>query len=183
MNGWGKNPLWFIPILFLCEVLHYFIIRGKLYQKVISIIPLICILLWKTHYNGWLPYSVSELTWFYLCFLTGYIMSPYINNIINRKLVFVIAILVIHSLLLFGLILPYNENYRQQDDDIISYIMRYGIGMIGTIGLQALSQYFSNHKIDIGLKWLGRNTLVILCTHKMYFDILRTIDHKYFSGG
>ena len=173
INGWGKNPLWFIPILYLCEVLHYFIRRGNIYLKIFSILPIVLCLLWKTTFNGWLPYSVSELAWFYMCFLSGSIFKSKIHILLNVNFLFVIMVIVIHLIVLFSIIIPYNENYRQQDDDVISYIMRYCIGMIGSLGLLMFSSQISKYKYQVGLKWLGRNTLVVLCTHKLYFDILQ----------
>ena len=184
IHGWGRNPLWFIPIIFIIELLHFFIIKDSNLKKIISVSLLFIIFLWKTHTNGWLPYAVSELPWFYFCFLSGYISRPYIKryreNQGSKSLPFVLF--SFHALLLYVVILPYNPNYRLQDNDLISYMLRYLIGVIGTLALITFSIQIE-HRPAIHLKWIGRNTMVILCVHWLYFRILQKINNQNIEFG
>lgn len=187
LHGWGQNPLWFIPILYLLEVLHYFIIFDKRWKRWGSILILFVILIWKTQNNGWLPYAVSELAWFYFCLLSGYLLKSLIiipNNPTNAFIIS-ISLFIAHFFILFFIIRPYNINYRLQDNDLLSYIARYFIGMLGTFALLYFSISLNKWtQLTSGLRWLGQNTIVILCTHKMYYEILQTVNyHKNPLGG
>ena len=68
-------------------------------------------------------------------------------------------------LLLYYLIIPYNPDYRQSDDDFLSYVLRYIIGVIGTYSTLMFSYGIRSYRIASVIKWLGRNSLVILCVH------------------
>lgn len=187
LYGWGQNPLWFIPILYLLEVFHYFIIFDKKWKCWGAIFILFVILIWKTQNNEWLPYGVSELTWFYFCLLSGYLLKRLIIIPNNQTNAFIISVLLftVHFCFLFFIIRPYNINYRLQDNDLLSYIARYFIGMLGTFALLYFSIFLSKWpQLISGLRWLGQNTMVILCTHKMYYEILQTVNyHKNPLGG
>lgn len=180
IHGWGRNPLWFIPVLYLLELLHYLIFNGRIWIKAIAVSLLFTILIWKTNTNGWLPYSVSELPWFYFCFLTGYFFKPLIKR--NRENystnIVPIVLFTLHALLLFLVIIPYNPNYRLQDDDPISYMLRYVIGVMGTLALITFSMQIEQRPTKL-LQWLGRNTMVILCVHWLYYIILQKINNQY----
>ena len=186
LNGWGSYPLWFIPVLFLVELFHHFIIRGKPWQSILSIVLLAIIFVWKTHYNEGLPYSVDKVPWFYFCFLTGFLIKPLVSKISRTKdermKILPIILFTIHILLLFVVIIPYNPNYRLQDDDPFSYIFRYVIGMIGTMSLITLSIQMEHLSLEL-LKWIGRNTMVILCVHLPYFMILQKINYQDIEMG
>ena len=180
LDGWGQNPLWFIPVLYLLEILHYFIIFDKRWKRWGSVVILLAVLIWKTQNNGWLPYAVSELTWFYFCLLSGYLLKKLIIIPNNQTKAFLIPVLlfIVHFYILFFVITPYNANYRLQDNDLLSYVARYIIGMIGTFSLLYFSIFLNKwHQLTGGLKWLGQNTMVILCTHKMYYEILQTVNY------
>ena len=180
LDGWGQNPLWFIPVLYMLEVLHYFILFDKRWKRCLSFFILLAVLIWKTHYNGWLPYAISELTWFYFCFLSGYLLKKFIvvPSNLSKAIIPSTLLFIIHFCFLFFVIRPYNVNYRLQDNDLLSYIARYGIGMLGTFALLYLSIFLSRWSQLIRVvKWLGQNTMVILCTHKMYYEILQTVNY------
>ena len=50
--------------------------------------------------------------------------------------------------------------------------------MLGTFALLYLSIFLSQWSQLISVvKWLGQNTMVILCTHKMYYEILQTVNY------
>jgi acyltransferase len=180
IKGWGTNPLWFLPVLFLIEVLHLCITSNKKILIVASISIIIGLFIYKTQTNRWLPYSISEIPWFYICFLEGYLCT----HILQRKhfsCIITLFLLFLHYLLLFIIIIPYNDNYRTQDNDILSYVYRIIIGLVGTISFIGVSQIVNKiHQTQL-LKWIGKNTLVILCTHIMYIRILQQVGCGYFS--
>lgn len=151
LDGWGQKPLWFIPVLYLLEILHYFIIFDKRWKQWGSVVILLAVLIWKTQNNGWLPYAVSELTWFYFCLLSGYLLKGLIIIPSNQTKAFLVLLLMTHFYILFFVITPYNANYRLQDDnDLLSYVARYFIGMIGTFALLYFSIFLNKWQQLIG---------------------------------
>lgn len=180
IKGWGTNPLWFLPILFSIEIIHTFILSKKKLLAFIGIFSLISLFLYKVTTNRWLPFCISEIPWFYICFLEGYLSK----HILQKKALsttFTIILFALHFILLFQLIIPYNGNYRLQDNDTLSYIYRIIIGYIGTISILGISQTINNLFSSKLLKWIGKNSLVILCTHIMYINILQKIGCNEYS--
>lgn len=185
LYGWGKNALWFIPILLLANMFHFHIIYGKWWEKIVVLVCLILLLIWKTDTNGWAPYCVSELPWFYFCFLSGFLMKDMIKKIEDGKAkwIYGIAGLGIMTLLLYLVIYPYNHDYLNQNNDYLCWFMKYGVGMIGTISILLISMSLQMTKIEMVLTWLGCNSLVILCTHQLYYNILQKINYQPFLNG
>ena len=71
LMGWGRIPLWFIPVLFLIEILYAMMIGRNKLIKAVSLSLVLCLFIYKVRTNGWLPYCVSEIPWFMLCFASG----------------------------------------------------------------------------------------------------------------
>lgn len=181
LHGWGSNALWFIPILLLANIAQYHIVFGKWYAKLVSILSIIMLLIWKSVTNDWLPYCVSELPWFYMCLLTGYLMKSVILklNSIKYQWVYGVIGLIILTLFVFCIAYPYNENYRHQDNDVFCWIMRYGIGILGSISVILISMSIATKKTSSKvLSWFGTNSLVILCTHQLFYKILQTVNYQ-----
>ncbi len=184
-DGWGRVPLWFIPVLFLIEVFHLLLLEGKNIYKVVVVVILSVLFTYKIRVNGWLPYCVSEIPWFYLCFITGYLLNKFgcskVAAIHGRdiceahKLKYLVGgalLFVVGQIILYKIVIPYNMNYRLQDNDFLSYIMRYALGVIGAISTLFLSEGLIHSRIGDLLKWFGINSLVILCVHYLPLKFL-----------
>lgn len=172
--GWGKNPLWFIPILFFIECLHAFLCSKNRLLIILSSSVLLVLFLYKVETNAWLPYCISEIPWFYICFATGFLLKRPVQTM-RPNAIATIVIFTLHIVFLFYIIIPYNSNYRQQDNDFLSYVFRILIGLLGTIGILSLSKLCDSIQSTAWLKWIGKNTLVILCTHYMYIKMLQSL--------
>lgn len=178
LQGWGRNPLWFIPILFLVNLTHLGIMFGNIVFKLIGIVAVSSLFVWKVKYNGWLPYSLSELPWFYICFISGVIFNrlKFIETLRERKYL-TFLLFSLHFILLFYVVIPYNPNYRLQDNDFLSYYYRYVLGMVGVLMTISFCMNVEKYKTK-WLEWIGRNSMVILCVHYPYFKVLTKIDMK-----
>jgi fucose 4-O-acetylase-like acetyltransferase len=181
--GWGnKSPMWFIVCLFEIEMLHYLILYQRKWRYPV-IIMLIVFFLYKIIYNGWLPYSVSELPYFYTYFLMAYILRDKLMRMKNWNLIFLIfpVLWVIHWFIL-KYTLDYNPQYRVSDNDLLSFVLRYITSIIGLIATLLVSLLTSKYFIKKLFTWIGRNTLVILCTHLMIYDFLLWMNIQYISS-
>ena len=181
LHGWGQNALWFIPILFLANVVHFHIINGRWWEKIIAVLILLLCLVWKVHTNGWASYSISELPWFYLCFLSGYFMKDIAHKAETIKFSWIYGVVgfIIMTLIIFLIAYPYNSNYRNHDDDFVCWLLKYGIGLLGTISTLFISiSLCKTSLLKKSFSWLGRNSLVILCTHQLFYNILQTVNYQ-----
>lgn len=183
LHGWGSNALWFIPILLLSNMVHFHLLNGSWFEKILSFLFITMCLVWKVHTNGWAPYCISELPWFYTCFLSGYIMKEVFCKLENVQYSWIYGLLglSIMTLFVFFIAYPYNSNYRHQDDDFVCWLMRYGVGLLGTISTMFFSISLASIKTPEKLfSWFGRNSMVILCTHQLFYNVLQTINYQPF---
>lgn len=186
LHGWGSNALWFIPILLLVNIAHYHIMYGSSFERIITMLILITCLIWKVSTNGWSSYCISELPWFYFCFVSGFLMKAEVQKMENFKHPWIYSVLgfLIMSILVFAIAYPYNSNYRHQDDDCICWIMRYAVGLFGSLSTLLLSISFSRvSRCKKALSWFGKNSLVILCTHQLFYMILQNVNYRPFARG
>ena len=184
LYGWGLNPMWFIPILFVIEMFHTsWVCQRRLWLRCATLLLMVTLFILKIKTNFFAPYAASEIPWFYLCFLTGYFSKTIIEDWIHKMSNFYFAFFVIQILLLFGLVLPYNDNYRCQDNDVLSYVYRYALGILGTLIVLLVSQKLAHYKKSFLFRFIGRNTIVLLCTHKMFYDILEKYNPQTFLHG
>ena len=172
-------------LLLLIEVFHLLLLEGKIIYKVVVVVILTLLFSYKISVNGWLPYCVSEIPWFYLCFITGYLLNKFgcskvavihgrdicdahkLRYLLGGAFLFVVGLII-----LFKIVIPYNMNYRLQDNDFLSYIMRYALGVIGSISTLFISEGLIHSRIGNILKWFGINSLVILCVHDLPLKFL-----------
>lgn len=195
LDGWGRIPLWFIPILFAIEIMHLLLLNGKIILRAVVVAVFVALFAYKVSTNDWLPYCVSEIPWFYICFVSGYLLNkltPSTWTVFHCKdrsnpsglkmLAWGGVMYVIGEILLFNVVLQYNSNYRLQDNDLLSYVMRYSLGMIGSISMLLIASGLSSSIIGNMFKWLGANSLVILCVHwlplhTIYPRVIAPINH------
>ena len=186
LRGWGTNALWFIPVLLLANTAHYHIINGDWWQKILVLLTLISCMIWKAHTNSWAPYCISELPWFYFCFLSGFFMKETVRQTttISHPWIYGLVGFVIMTIIVFAVAYPYNNNYRHQDDDFICWLLKYVAGMLGTVSTLLIAASIARtNQLKKALSWFGQNSLVILCTHQLFYNILQTINYQPFIRG
>ena len=184
LYGWGLNPMWFIPVLFVIELLHAsFVCQRRFLLRCVAFLFLTTLFVLKIKTNFFAPYAASEIPWFYLCFLTGYFSINRLEGWMNKFSRFSFVFLIFQILLLFMIVLPYNDNYRCQDNDFLSYLYRYVLGMLGTLIVLLVSKIIANAKFSFLFRFIGRNTIVLLCTHKMFYDIFEKYNPQVILHG
>lgn len=180
IHGWGTNPLWFIPVLFVIEVIFYILRKGK--SKIIkfsTICSVIVIFAIKIMTNKYGPWSFTEIPWFLLCYYSGFLIFKYAQCFDEKKvmhkrlLCFMISVTLffLHWIVLYKSIVPYNINYRQQDNDFLSYIMRFCIANIGVVAVYFLSKSIVRTTVSRIIQYCGVNSIVILCMHMLFFQL------------
>lgn len=195
VSGWGKNPLWFLPVLFLCVILQLLLTNSNVRIALVGAVFILTLFIYKYCTNSWLPYSISEIPWFYSCYYSGYWIKCKIDKTrINKYRTFVprkvltgisLILLSLQYIFLAYFILPWHPNYLHDDNNICCIIIKYLLGMNGVFAVLLFSVALSHSTSIIihGIKWCGRNSIVILCTHFLFYEILQGINPQSFLNG
>lgn len=176
VRGWGQNPLWFIPVLFACEIFHFvFFQKVKIWLKILSGACFVFLLFFHFLNNPYGPYCLATVPWFFLFYVGGFFSKSCIDvlrNSKNKQRIVLISCLVLHSVLFFIM---------------CNFDMKYGLNIVcafaGVFFMVSLSMLVCGGWNNIFLKFIGRNTMVILCTHKLYYQVLQKINYQEFVRG
>ena len=172
------STLWFIPILFLAEILFYVVC--KLIKNDIIRITFIVSLgfagYYLKKYNIDLPYSLTAVPVSMVFYGVGYYIKKYIGieNKIGKKNNIYIFILSVVSIILF---LQFTKIRTDLHYNIFFHpIENYICAFIGIGGLFSISHLISIGSINIiknFLLYCGKNTLVIMSIHLFYLNVYR----------
>lgn len=171
--------LWFLIVLFFAEIIFYFI--SKLHSPIIFIISICCMVL-INFIRIELPFAISRVIAAVIFISLGYLARKIYKNlreniIFNNKLLYILI-----SCLSLVLLLLSNIFFR----NIVSMSsMTYGniflfIGnaILGIIAICFISMLFQ--KIML-VAYLGRNSLIILCTHYYFCRLFIPYIFKLFN--
>lgn len=171
-----NGPLWFLLSLFQVELAFYFI-RRYFTNKWMS--GLFCFVLGLIGYELsvydidlplWIDTSLVALPFFYI----GYLIST--TQVLERvfsiwyKIGFVILMYVLYLLFSCDIYMSVNR-----------YTSNYYLDMLiaGTAIVVCLVVLCSILQKQAFLSWIGRNTLVILCTHHIVYRPIKLVLMKY----
>lgn len=164
-------PLWFIPCLFVVEVLYYFISKLKPYFNV----P-ICIALavggWllETRFRGvaaYLPWSIDSALFSIGFYALGNLTADYLKRGIKKLQEHKYKILISSALALlcFLVLIPLaflNGKISLGSKILNNGFLLYATGIIGTAGIILLSIALEKAKF---LSYLGKNSFCIMAVH------------------
>jgi fucose 4-O-acetylase-like acetyltransferase len=167
--GWGRNPLWFIPILFLVE-LFYFLYKKYNNFRYLILVCLLALLIFDFS-NEWILYSLNKLPW-YLFFY--FVSAHYKNHLLKffnkftlkRKSIYLLITAFIHFIII-------KYFYERQLDFIndagnsLFYFSKLICSVLGSLLIILSSILLS--KLPVFIKniflWIGKNTLIIMSIH------------------
>lgn len=172
----GYGALWFLPALFIAELLFCYIDNNvkNNYIKIItltilSILPYILIK-FKYNFIGLVLYRALIGLGF---FCIGYIISEYIVKKEYRISSAIVIILInLISCILNGRV----ELFDLTFGNIYLYIIS---SISGSIGLILLFKRFKNNSI---LNYAGKYSLIIMSTHQILIEIIKKISNYKFEG-
>lgn len=173
----GIESLWFIPCLFITEIAFYLIINKfdeKTNYILVLIVYFICAI-WGYDKNA-LWFSMLLKSGVALLFFTfGYIIQK--NMELNKvSIIFVLLINIIH-LIIFRL----NGSVGLGAFKLNNIFLYAILGMTGSIGIILLIEKLKNINFKL-LNFLGRNTIIILCTNNIIIEVMRLLDYKIFGN-
>lgn len=178
-----NSALWFIPCLFAVEIIYFFV--GKLKDKaaifVSFAIAILSFILGQIYGADWwflLPWNIDAAMIAMPFYCIGHIFVKNFSHekivtktMNNRKAVFTLWIVL--SLLLVGLTINLGEcsmGSSSYNCSGIIFILRAFVGCMAMILFSLLlsvilKNFHIYQKVMDGIKWLGKNSLDVMCTH------------------
>jgi len=171
----GIGPMWFLPALFIAELLFYIIRKTikKEYLRIIIIVILLCIpLLLNKNSNSML--FVLSRSFISLGFIEiGYYTYKFISKIdLPYYLIFILVIATIFLSHYNGLV----DLYYLQFNVFLLYIFN---AVLGSITMILILKKCRNIKL---LSFWGINSLIIMCTHSDLIAIAKKITGNMLNG-
>lgn len=165
--------LWFILCLFIVQIIYYFV--SKLNKYVITILILITIFCSELINAIPSPFMINNAFFWFGYFAAGNLLGKFLivkmQTIKNRILLFSICVIGISLLSIL------NNNYLQTEyatSVIYLFKMYFIFGLMFSIG-----SFFDGWAIFKPIRFLGTNTLAILCMQDPILIILHRVANKY----
>jgi hypothetical protein len=176
----GIHSLWFLPTIFIGEIVFYFLLRcPKAIQILYAIAGVFSITFFK-HFLGWLNAHASHSSIVYEAFSrwayavgkgllatwflgAGYIIYTFYKRLDNIKIKLGLGILLTAVNIPLSQLNDHVDINTLKEGTVIPLF--YICGIIGSMGaiflLDAITQYVSLK----GLSYWGKNSLIVMCTH------------------
>lgn len=179
-NGVGNalkqnGPLWFLPALFMTEIIYYFIVYFIKNRKV-EIITLIMIfgigfLCSLFADEIFLPWGLNSALTIGGFFYFGYLMRKW--QVFDKLRFKNSKWILIGSVILCGVSIYFNEfdNVIWSDYQYRNYFLTMVAGITSALVIILISKYMGKNKM---LEFVGINTMSILIFHKIFIVIAQT---------
>lgn len=166
------NAMWFIPVLFLTEITSYAILRLTAQKTLLVTIPLTLSLTLTFILNGInSPLNILCMPFASVFYLTGFALRKHLTGEGTDRLTPILSATAV--------LLPLPLVYFTQDTIImmLNHLPCYGIEFI-TAAILASAGIIQFSKtiqavpyLTAVLKYLGRNSLIVLCLHPFIIDM------------
>ncbi|WP_234123164.1 acyltransferase family protein [Clostridium hydrogenum] len=172
--------LWFIPCLFVTEMLFYFIsrfVRGKLGLLVVLLAFIFIGFIDSKYMVYMLPWGIDIAFTAIIFYGFGYIVNGLKYNFVNAKILTKIIVAIISSLLLIytseanTVVYMYNNEYGKYFYFLIS-------AFSGIMVCVLLANIINKSTI---LSYIGANSFIILALHPKTLELLKLIFNKIFK--
>lgn len=179
-HGWASNrftyPLWFIPVLFITEIIYMLLCRLPNILRVLSVILLggLSYLLYLKNID--MVYSLSVVGTAIVFYYLGNLLQNMKLNVSNRRNMIIsiglFLICIIINVYISQINLPRIDlAYNCLSNPFLMYIA----AISGIVVMILLSMFLSRNSILANvLSYLGQNTYIILATHLLYMQLIIT---------
>lgn len=166
------GALWFLVVLFLTEILYFWIVKlvkllggGKITLLIIALVFL-GIGLAFSHYRMVGPYSICRVFYATTCYTIGNTMRGHLGKIDScpmKALWGCVAILVVVAFAFYW-------HHSGTETALDVFPTKVITSLAGTIGVLLLSSFIHDRRwrIESIFLWLGKNTLGIMASHMLF---------------
>lgn len=173
----GVDSLWFIPCLFIADIVFYLILiyfGNRIAYLASILIYFVCSNLGNNIAFGFVEVLFrSGVAIVFIAF--GHMTYEYIKE--KDFSYFSIIIINIINVFLF----KFNGFVGLGAFRLNNIYLFLICGITGSLGIILLAKRLDDVNLKL-LKFLGINTMVILCTHNMIIEIIRLLDYKLFGN-
>lgn len=160
--------LWFLPALFIVEILYFLIVKLVKYKFLICSVIIIFVGIASFYrYPAILPWHINSAL-FALPFFAGGHYFRYVYQKVVNNIPLVVLITSIHFILAFS------YWFDMQLCNISNIPLFYVIGFSGIITYVFLLSTLGKYKIKSQtLNWIGQNSLIVMCTHVLVISFIK----------
>lgn len=173
----GLDSLWFIPCLFIAEIVFYLILiyfGNKIAYMSSIIIYFIC-----SNLGNNIAFQFLEVLFRSGVAIVFIVFGHMIYKYIKEKDFSYFSIIIINFVNLF--IFKFNGFVGLGAFRLNNIYLFLICGITGSLGIILLAKRLDDANLKL-LKFLGLNTMVILCTHNIIIEIIRLLDYKLFGN-
>ena len=166
-KDYPNTPCWFLLSLITITILYTLItkLKNKANRIILSIIlSIIGYYLGKTHLN--IPYYIDVSLLCNIFFVIGFEFRDIILNMKGYKTTI--------TLLILSLLIYYHyPNITNISQNLIPYniLIFYILSISSCFSVIGMSKFLQESKLEFYLAYLGKNSLIILCTHMILIPI------------
>lgn len=176
-------PIWFLLLLFMVEIVFFFIEKHIPYGKFASIPILFTLWLFVSKKNIFLKLNILPVC--LLFYILGTIFKQFYDKrngkIIGNKIyVFLIACLLLCINVLFGLILNNRISFTGANFGNVLYCSLAALS--GVLFYVIVFQHISFLRINKILSYLGKNSLIIFATQYWFFTLYDIVSQRFVNG-
>lgn len=171
-------PIWFLMVLFVIESMYYFVIDKSVKFKFFFALLMSII----GYFNEMLlPFGIHTAIIGLVFYTVGDMFKGYekqFEKITTKTYVYIILTMILTTLLaLLNMHEDFVNIYRL---NLGNYFLFYLTAVVGAFCCYLISRVIYKNRI---LEYLGKNSIVLLCTHFVFMQVLTTIYYSYFRTG
>jgi len=174
--GWDGVALWFLPVLFCCEIIYYWLSKlGKAFS-LIAVVALSLFGYWLYREGVHLPYKAEVIPFAMLFYGIGNVFQAEIRNF---KSPWWLGLVLLAMSVALSIVLP---KLDMAHNCYGVYYLNIPNALLGTAAMLCLCQQIEKFSrtaaMDVlkrTLSWLGKNTLPILCLSQTLSLLLRRV--------
>ena len=177
-DGMFIGPTWFLLSLFWCKNIVYTFVKGGYWSRIIIIITVLVLLLFRNYSNVYYPYALDTACAGVIWFALGFVLRQYnlLHFDLRRQYLLIIFIgSIILEFLLYRL--GARVNYIATNMGGVLGICSTIVGLIMTISVSKLLDHFPNKYIVN----VSRASILIMCMHMIIANYLNLVLH--YEGG
>lgn len=176
-EGMFIGPTWFLLSLFWCKNIVYAFVKGGYWRRIIIIITVLVLLLFRFYNNVYYPYALDTACAGVIWFTLGFMVRQY-NLLFDLRRQYILIIFICSVILEFLLYrLGARVNYITMNMGGVLGICSTIVGLIMIISVSKLLERFPNKYIVN----VSRASILIMCMHMIIANYLNIVLH--YEGG
>ena len=170
------GALWFVLVLFFCELIYYFI--NRISDKFLKCVVLFSFLFIGIMLDRWhvaLPYSICTIFAAVFFYGLGHNLKSFTDSLIAGKILShsMLIICGVILLLLPGIVVIFTGESIGMSNNIFPYpaLLYCLLAVMGTYGTIIVSTFNYFQKLKKMILFIGNNTLTILSVHMFFISL------------